>query len=78
MNTMLRPVLSVAAIAAVMMVLFEVRLLAYIDPGPAFMLWQGLLAAIIGVGVFFQGALRRVVRLVTRRHDGGDASSPRH
>ena len=59
-----------------MLLMAEARLSAYIDPGPSFMLWQSLLAGIIGVAMFFQHALRRVVRFLTRRHDDDESPTP--
>ena len=75
-SDVVRRILSIGALLVAMLPVTEARLSAYIDPGPSFMLWQSLLAGFIGVAVFFQQALRRVLKFWTRRHDDGESSSP--
>jgi hypothetical protein len=67
---MVRQVLTVATLIVAILIATEVGVAAYIDPGPSFMFLQSILAGIIGVLVFFQGALRRVFGFWTRKRKG--------
>jgi hypothetical protein len=71
--SMLQRRLSAAVLVAALMLTFQARIDAYIDPGPSFMLWQSLIGGIVGLAVFFQQTLRRLFRFVLRRHEPSDS-----
>jgi hypothetical protein len=49
------------------------QLLAYVDPGPGLLIWQGLLAAFFGSLFYLHRILRRLKkRANTRAEEGGE------